>query len=91
MRCCKCGASAPALKSVVCRDARNRRGVLCDPCWEPLADRLWILPGLVAAWGRCRECGEWFGVGELSDRKPGGGHGAMIGACVDCEEREPQM
>ena len=58
--------------------------MLYDPCWLPLRDRVWVLPGPFAVWGRCGLCGKWESVRELSDRKPGGGHGAMIGTCVDC-------
>ena len=53
--------------------------------WLPLSDRLWIVPGPVACFGRCRGCGEWFSVRDLSDRKPGGGHGTMIGTCPACD------
>jgi len=86
VRCDNCGHAAPDLKTVACRGDLDRRGVLCDPCWLHLRDRLWVVPGAVPCFGRCRSCGEWFSVRELSDRKPGGGHGAMIGVCVDCAE-----
>jgi len=84
MVCSGCGNESVALKTVVCRDDADRCGVLCGPCHEPLADWLWIVPGPFACFGRCRGCGEWFSVRELSDRKPGGGHGAMIGLCEGC-------
>ncbi len=72
------------LKSVVCRDDRDRQGTLCGPCWLPIRELVWIVPGPFAAWGRCRSCSGWFSVRELADRKPGGGHGAMIGLCAGC-------
>ncbi len=83
MRCCKCGAEAPALKTCRRREGEGY-GVLCDACWLPLVDRLWIVPGTVACFGRCSGCGEWFSVRDLRDAKPGGGHGAMIGTCSGC-------
>ena len=86
MRCDGCGVEALVLKSVVCRADREHRGVLCDPCWEPLRNRLWIVPGPVACFGRCGSCSEWFRVGELTDLKPGGGHGAWVGTCGECAD-----
>jgi len=86
VRCGGCDVEATALKTVVCRAARERRGVLCDPCWLPLRDRLWIVPGPVACFGKCRKCGEWFSVKELADLKSGGGHGAWLGKCRMCVE-----
>ena len=86
MKCDGCGVTAPALKFVVCRDDRDRRGTLCDPCWLPLADRLWIVPGPRVVWGRCLRCGEWVSLRELRDAKPGGaGKGdAPSGTCSEC-------
>ncbi len=83
MRRCKCGVEAPAFKTCRRREGEGT-GVLYDSCWLPLADRLWIVPGPVACFGRCRGCGEWFSVRELTDRKPGGGHGAMVETCTMC-------
>jgi hypothetical protein len=73
--------------------SRRRRdgdgtGVLCDPCWLPLRDRVWIVPGPVACFGRCRSCSGWFGVNDLADLALGGKHVAWFGTCVDCAERE---
>jgi len=82
--CSGCGTESVALKSVVCRDDADRCGVLCGPCHEPLAHRVWIVPGPFAVWGRCRSCGSWESARDLRDAKPGGGHGAMIGTCVSC-------
>ena len=84
MRCDKCGVEAVVLKTLICRDDRDRRGVLCDPCWLPLRDRLWIVPGPVACFGRCRSCSGWFSVRELADLALGGKHGAWFGTCRMC-------
>ncbi len=86
MRCAGCGVEAPALKTVLCRADRERRGVLCDSCWLPLRDRLWGIPGPVACFGRCSGCGGWFSVRELADLKPGGARkgDAPGGTCVAC-------
>ena len=58
--------------------------VLCDGCYAPLSRWVWIIPGYIAVWGRCRGCGSWESVRDLRDAKPGGGHGAMVGTCPDC-------
>jgi hypothetical protein len=34
-------------------------------------------------WPLCERCYEVVSE-EVSDRKPGGGHGAWVGTCVDC-------
>ncbi len=81
--CALCGYEATVLKTVRPR-AGGEAHACCDPCWEPLRNRLWIVPGPVACFGRCGSCSEWFRVGELIDRNLGGGHGAWIGTCVDC-------
>ncbi|MDP8953294.1 MAG: hypothetical protein M3N18_13880 [Actinomycetota bacterium] len=83
MRCCKCGAEAPALKTCRRRDG-DGRGVLCDPCWLPLRDRVWVIPGPHVCFGKCSGCGEWFSLRELPDRRPGGKWSAPTGTCVDC-------
>jgi hypothetical protein len=75
--CDKCGAEASALKTCRSRDGDGQE-VLCGLCWLPLRDRVWVVPGPSAVWGRC---GSWESVRDLCDRKPGGGHGAMIGTC----------
>src|SRR5829696_2267273 len=82
--CDKCGVEAVVLKSVVCRADRERRGTLCSGCYEPLADRLWIVPGLATAFGTCRSCGEWVSVRELLDARLGGKRSAWIGTCTMC-------
>ena len=79
--CTGCGVEATALKTVVCRADRERRGVLCDSCWLPLRERLWIVPGSLNVWGRCRDCGTWASVNDLRDVKPGN---PVSGVCVGC-------
>lgn len=84
MTCDGCGHAAAVLKSVVCRADRERQGVLCTSCWLPLRDRLWITPGPVNVFGRCRECGGWESVRDLSDIKPGEPVRGVCGACRMC-------
>jgi len=84
MRCDGCASSAPALKTVICRADRERRGSLCVLCWEPLRDRVWIVPGPVPCFGTCSRCGEWASVNDLRDAKPGGRRSAPSGVCVGC-------
>jgi len=84
MRCDGCGITALALKTVRCRSDRERRGVLCTGCWEPLRELVWIIPGPVVAWGTCSWCDDWASVNDLRDAKPGGRRSAPSGTCVDC-------
>jgi hypothetical protein len=85
MLCEGCGVEALVLKTCRRRDGEgSEAGVLCDPCWEPLADSLWIVVGPVAAHGRCRVCGGWSSVRELVEQKQGGKWDAPSGVCSSC-------
>jgi len=86
VRCDGCGAEAPVLKTCRCRDDAERAGVLCDPCWDPLRDRVWIIPGPVACFGTCSRCGEWVSVNDLRDATPGGRRSAPSGLCRMCAD-----
>ena len=83
MRCEGCDAEAPALKTVRWRTG-ERTFVLCDPCWGPMRDALWIVPGLVTVHGVCRGCPGRFCLEELADVTPGGRRGAPSGLCTTC-------
>ena len=85
MRCDKCGFEAPVLKTCRRRDVEEE-GVLCDPCWEPLKELVWIVPGPVTAWGTCVRCREWVSVNELRDATPGGRRSAPSGICEGCSD-----
>ncbi len=65
MRCDKCGHEELALKTVKLRAYPERRGVLCDECFSPLADRLWIIPGHFNVTGRCDSCGRYVHPREI--------------------------
>jgi hypothetical protein len=78
--CDKCGASAPAMKNCRRRDGEGK-GVLCDGCYEPLRDRLWIVPGSLNVFGRCRACNRWESINDLGDVKPGY---PVTGVCPAC-------
>jgi hypothetical protein len=81
VRCGCCDVEATALKTVLCRADRERQGVLCDSCWLPLRELVWIVPGRLNVWGRCRRCGGWESVNLLRDAKPGY---PVSGICVGC-------
>ncbi len=83
MVCDKCSREGVVLKTCRRRDGEGT-GVLCDGCWEPLADSLWIVAGPVAAHGRCRVCGGWSSVRELVEQKQGGKWDAPSGVCFSC-------
>ncbi len=86
MVCEGCGVEGLVLKTCRRRDGECT-GVLCAPCWEPLADSLWIVAGPVAAHGRCRVCGGWASVRELVEQKAGGKWDAPSGVCSSCRTR----
>jgi len=82
--CEGCGFEAPALKT--CRQrTEERRFVLCDPCYVPLAGSLWIVAGLASVHGKCRACSGWFSLRELEDPRPGGKWDAPSGICLGCK------
>jgi hypothetical protein len=84
VRCEGCGAEAPVLKTVKWRGG-ERHFALCDPCWEPIASGLWVVPGRVPAHGYCPSCSGWFPVGELSELRPAGYKwDAPSGLCQNC-------
>ena len=85
MLCEGCGAEAQVMKTCRRRDGEgSEAGVLCDPCYAPLADSVWIVAGMVPAHGKCRSCAHWFSVGELAGLAKGGKWDAPSGLCVDC-------
>ncbi len=83
MRCEGCGYEAPALKTVRWRGG-ERCFVLCDPCWLLISGAVWVVPGPVRCYGKCRSCGSWFALAELSDLTPGGKWDAPSGLCPGC-------
>lgn len=80
MECEGCGTVAPVLKTCRWRTG-ERRFVLCDLCWEPLADSVWIVAGHLPAHGKCRVCGGWFSLRELKDLRKGGRWDSSSGVC----------
>lgn len=87
MKCCICGLTAPALKTVRRGDGSgSEASVLCDSCYQPLAGKVWIVPGWSICWGTCRLCGVWVSVNDLEDPRLGGRHGAYSGMCPDCDD-----
>ncbi len=83
MRCEGCGAEAPALKTVRWRTG-ERRFALCDTCWEPVSGSVWIVAGPFPVFGKCRLCGEWFSVNDLSGLAGGGRWDSPTGICSGC-------
>ncbi len=90
MRCDGCGASGWH-KTVRLRDDRERRGVLCTPCYEALGgvSRFWIVCGAVNVASRCSACGFYVHPTEIAPEtaRPGGGYKRDIvssGLCLSC-------
>jgi hypothetical protein len=57
---------------------------LCESCWRSVAERVWIVPGLVACSGSCKLCGSWVPVRELAEASGGGKWDAPSGLCAGC-------
>jgi hypothetical protein len=83
MRCCICGVEAPCLKTVRRREGEGT-GVLCEGCWLPRRQLVWIIPGPVACFGTCRSCSSWFSLRALVEQKPGSKRDAPSGLCPSC-------
>ena len=83
MICEGCGTSAPALKTVRWRTG-ERRFCLCDDCWEPVWESVWIVVGPTPVFGKCRGCSHWFSLRDLSGRRPGGRWDSLEGLCLAC-------
>jgi uncharacterized Zn finger protein len=90
MRCEVCGHEEFAMKTVRWRavDRKTaRRFVFCDPCYEPLRDALWIVPGAFTITSRCDSCGAFVRPQDLVESRPGG-HGkrdlVSTGLCAEC-------
>jgi hypothetical protein len=88
VRCDQCGMAAPILKTCRWRTRDEQLFALCDSCWHPIRDSVWIVPGQVASFGSCSQCGSWFSVRDLSERTGGGKQGAPSGRCLSCAKEE---
>lgn len=85
MRCSECGTEALIMKTVYWEEDRDgREYAMCDPCYAGLAERVWIVPGPVPCFGKCRLCTLWFGVRDLSELTGGGKWDAPSGVCEEC-------
>lgn len=84
MVCDRCGREEPALKTVCRRDDAGRVGVLCDPCWGPVREMVWIVPGVFPVWGWCNSCQGWCSLRDLPERSGGGRYDAPQGLCSTC-------
>ena len=87
MICRVCGASG-WFKTVRWKTgAWNETFVLCDGCYWPLADRLWIRAGAFTVTSRCDACQRFCNPRELVESRPGG-HGkrdlVSTGICGGC-------
>ncbi len=89
MVCDRCGATG-WFKTLICREDRDRRGVLCDPCYEALGGvgRFWIVYGEVNVTSRCDRCQHYCHPRELVTSRPGGGYKRDLvstGICGACD------
>ena len=83
MFCEGCGVEALVMKTVR-RRTEERRFTLCDPCWMPLGDRLWIVDGRQIAAARCDRCGHWQHPSEMADLRRGAKWDGYGGCCSSC-------
>ena len=88
MRCDNCGHEEAALKTVRWRASEWwQTFTICDPCYWPLAKRLWIRAGDFTVTSRCEGCGMFCNPRDLVESRPGG-HGkrdlVSTGTCAAC-------
>ncbi len=83
MLCSECGAESPAMKTVWWEEDDDV-WPLCGECYAEVADEVWIVPGAVPVFGKCRSCGEWESLRNLSDRRGGGRWDSPTGLCRGC-------
>ncbi len=88
MVCDRCGATG-WFKTLVCREDRDRRGVLCDGCFDALGgvERFLIVHGEVNVTSRCDVCHFYLHPTELVESRPGGGYKRDLvssGVCRSC-------
>ncbi len=57
---------------------------LCEGCHGDVAGEVLIVPGPVACFGTCKECSDWFSLGDLSEVTAGGRRSAPSGICPSC-------
>ncbi len=83
MLCDNCGVESLALKT--CRFRTGEIGfVLCDPCWEPLRDTVWIVPGETVVTVRCDRCGSYGNPQDYEGLRPAGRKDCFGGLCREC-------
>ncbi len=83
MRCEGCGVEALVMKTCRRRDGEGK-GTLCDPCFEPLADSVWIIPGQEIAAARCDSCGHWISPNDMTRLRRGAKWDGFGGVCLEC-------
>ena len=84
MKCESCGVEG-WLKTCRWRTG-ERKFVLCDSCYGPLASSLWIVRGEVIVAARCESCGTYLHPTEMAELRPGGGgkRDVIGGVCAAC-------
>lgn len=57
------------------------RFVLCDGCWLPVKDDVWIVPGRFGITAKCAGCGCYGSIAEFSNLSPGQPQRGLCGEC----------
>ena len=83
MRCDKCSCEGVVLKTCRRRDGEGTE-VLCDPCYAPLADSLWIIPGQEIAAARCDSCAHRISPNDMAELRRGAKWDGYGGVCLEC-------
>ncbi len=83
MVCEGCGVSALVMKTCRWRTG-DRTFVLCDPCFGPLADSLWVVARQEIAAARCDSCGHWLPPGVMAELRRGAKWDGYGGVCFSC-------
>jgi hypothetical protein len=83
MVCEGCGVEALLMKTCRRRDGEGT-GVLCDPCYGPLAGSVWIIPGQEIAAAKCDRCSRWIHPNDMIELRRGAKWDGYGGVCQEC-------
>jgi hypothetical protein len=63
------------------RGSQSPRFVLCDRCWLPIWEEVWIVPGGLCITAKCVGCGVFGSTAEFSGLSPGEPKRGLCSGC----------
>ena len=82
MGCAFCGEGDKWIKTCLARD--GSRLLLCDPCYEELAQWFVVVSGDWVVAARCDQCWSYGNPREFENVQPGGCKDTYSGLCPEC-------